>query len=59
MKLNKEVLAEIKVKPGESAGLDARSTKRVASDWLGSQDKDRHGEKRKKVAEEDLGEFVD
>ena len=59
MKLNKEVLAEIKVKPGESAGLDARSTKHVASDWLGSQDKDRHGEKRKKVAEEDLGEFVD
>jgi PPK2 family polyphosphate:nucleotide phosphotransferase len=59
MKLNKEVLAEMKVKPGESAGLDARSTKHVASDWLGSQDKDRHGEKRKKVAEEDLGEFVD
>jgi PPK2 family polyphosphate:nucleotide phosphotransferase len=58
MKLNKEVLAEMKVKPGESAGLDARSTKHVASDWLGSQDKDRHGEKRKKVAEEDLGEFV-
>ena len=43
MKLNKEVLAEMKVKPGESAGLDARSTKHVASDWLGSQDKDRHG----------------
>jgi len=59
MKLNREVLAEMKVKPGESAGLDARSTKHVASDWLGSQDKDRHGEKRKKVAEEDLGEFVD
>ena len=59
MKLNKEVLAEMKVKPGESASLDARSTKHVASDWLGSQDKDRHGEKRKKVAEEDLGEFVD
>ena len=59
MKLNREVLAEMKVKPGESAGLAARSTKHVASDWLGSQDKDRHGEKRKKVAEEDLGEFVD
>jgi polyphosphate kinase 2 (PPK2 family) len=61
MKLNREVLAEMKVKPGESAGLDARSTKRVASDWLGSQDKGKTGtsEKRKKVAEEDLGEFVD
>jgi len=49
MKLNREVLAEMKVKPGESAGLDARSTSTMASDWLGSQDKDRHGEKRKKV----------
>jgi PPK2 family polyphosphate:nucleotide phosphotransferase len=59
MKLNKEVLVEMRVKPGEPADLDARSTKRVAADWLGSKDKDNHEEKRKKVAEEDLREFAD
>jgi PPK2 family polyphosphate:nucleotide phosphotransferase len=59
MKLNKEVLGEMRVKPGEPAGLDGRSTKRVAADWLGPQDKDGRDRQRKKVAEEDLREFVD
>ena len=59
MKLNKEVLGEMRVKPGEPAGLDGRSTKRVAADWLGPQDKDGQDKQRKKVAEEDLQEFVD
>ena len=59
MKLNKEVLGEMRVKPGEPAGLDGRSTKRVAADWLAPQDKDGQDKQRKKVAEEDLREFVD
>ena len=58
MKLNKEVLVEMRVKPGEAADLDARSTKRVAADWLGSEGKHSHDEKRRKVAEEDLTEFA-
>jgi polyphosphate kinase 2 (PPK2 family) len=59
MKLNSEVLSELRVKPGEPAGLDRRSTERVAADWLGPRDKEGHDEQRKKVAEEDLVEFVD
>jgi PPK2 family polyphosphate:nucleotide phosphotransferase len=59
MKLNKEVLGEMRVRPGEPASLDGRSTKRVAADWLGPQDKDGQDKQRKKVAEEDLQEFVD
>jgi PPK2 family polyphosphate:nucleotide phosphotransferase len=54
MKLNKEVLGEMKVKPGGPAGLDGRSTKHMAADWLVRQDKH-----QKKVAEEDLREYVD
>jgi len=57
MKLNKKVLSEMRVKPGVSAGLDVRSTNRVSTNWLGSQDK--KDKPRKKVAEEDLGEFID
>jgi PPK2 family polyphosphate:nucleotide phosphotransferase len=59
MKLNKEVLTEMRVKAGEPAGLDARSTKHVAADWLSPPDKHSHDEKRRKVAEDDLQEFVD
>jgi PPK2 family polyphosphate:nucleotide phosphotransferase len=59
MKLNKKVLSEMGVKPGGPAGLDGRSTKRVAADWLGPKDKDGQDKQRKKVAEEDLQEFVD
>ena len=56
MKLNEKVLEEMRVKPGKSADLAKRSTKRVATDWLaprGSGD----DSTRKKVAEEDLREF--
>jgi len=59
MKLNKEVLDEMRVKFDGSAGLVGRSTKRVAAPWLGSQVDDGHDKQRKKVAEEDLKEFVD
>jgi PPK2 family polyphosphate:nucleotide phosphotransferase len=58
MKLNKDVLGEMRVKSGGSAGLDGRSTKRVSADWLGTQAKDGKNKQRKKVAEEDLQEFV-
>ena len=60
MKLNKKVLDEMRIKPGASAGLEDRSTKHVAADWLAHSDKDaKKGHQRKKVAEEDLQEFVD
>jgi len=55
VKLNKKVLEEMRVKPGKSADLAKRSTKRVSTDWLapsGSGDAT-----RKKVAEEDLADF--
>lgn len=59
MKLNDEVLEEMRVKPGAPAGIDGRSTKHVAADWLGYSKSDSHDKKRKKVAEDDLQEFVD
>jgi PPK2 family polyphosphate:nucleotide phosphotransferase len=59
MKLNKEVLGEMRVKSGGPAGLDGRSTKRVSADWLGPEGKDGKDKQRKRVAEEDLREFVD
>ncbi len=59
MKLNKEVLGEMRVEPGGPAGLAERSTKRVAADWLGHPDQDGAEKQREKVAEEDLREFVD
>ena len=49
MKLNKEVLGEMRVKPGGPAGLDGRSTKHVAADWLGPENKDGHDKHHKKV----------
>jgi hypothetical protein len=49
----------MRVKPGGPAGLDGRSTKHVAADWLGPENKDGHDKQHKKVAEEDLREFVD
>jgi PPK2 family polyphosphate:nucleotide phosphotransferase len=59
MKLNKELLDELKVKPDGSAHLERRSTDRVATDWLGPRGKDGDEDARKKVAEEDLREFVE
>ncbi len=58
MRLNKEVLGEMRIEPGGPAKLDERSTKRVVSDWLGPRDHDGKDKQRKKVAEEDLREFV-
>ena len=57
MKLSKQVLEEMRVKPGKSAGLAKRSTKHVATDWLGSSGHRSDDSTRKKVAEEDLREF--
>jgi PPK2 family polyphosphate:nucleotide phosphotransferase len=59
MKLNIAILDEMRVTPGEPADVHARSTKRVSADWLGPRDKDGRDTQRKKVAEEDLQEFVD
>jgi PPK2 family polyphosphate:nucleotide phosphotransferase len=59
MKLNQEVLGEMRIEPGKPAKLDKRSTKRVASDWLSPQDHDGKDKQRKKVAKRDLKEFVD
>jgi len=57
MKLSKQVLAELRVKPGKPADLAQRDTKRVATNWLGSSDHTTDDSTRKKVAEEDLREF--
>ena len=59
MRLNKEVLGEMRIELGGPAKLDKRSTKRVVSDWLGPQDHDGKDKQRKRVAEKDLREFVD
>jgi PPK2 family polyphosphate:nucleotide phosphotransferase len=59
MKLNKEVLDEMRVTPGESARLSDRSTKHVAADWLVHADKDDRDKHHKKVAKKDLKEFTD
>lgn len=53
MKLEKAVIDELVVRPGEPAGLDRRSTESTTADWKGSEKK-----KYKKVAEEDLRSFV-
>ena len=54
MKLEKALLDELMVQPGESAGLVRRSTESTTIEWKGS-DKNRY----KKVAQEDLASFVD
>lgn len=54
MKLQKALLDELMVQPGESAGLDGRSTESTTIEWKGSDKKE-----YKKVAEEDLASFVD
>jgi len=53
MKLGRVVLDELMIRPGEPAGLDARSTESTTADWKGASKKH-----YKKVAEEDLGSFV-
>lgn len=59
MKLNKDVLEEMRVKPGGSASLHRRSTSHVSTDWLGPRDHDGQDTQRKRVAQEDLHEFVE
>ena len=54
MKLERAVIEELMVRPAESAGLASRSTQSTTADWMGATKK-----KYKKVAEEDLGTFVD
>jgi len=54
VKLQKALLDELMVQPGESADLDGRSTESTTIEWIGSDKK-----KYKKVAEEDLASFVD
>ena len=58
MKLNKDVVDELRVKPGQPAALDRRSTSHVSTNWLGARDANGENGQRKKVAEEDLKEFV-
>jgi len=53
MKLEKAVVDELVVRPGEPADLDRRSTESTNADWKGSEKK-----KYKKVAEEDLRFYV-
>jgi|SRR5271166_5137833 len=53
MKLDKATIAELMVRPGEPAGLADRSTESTRAKWKGS-----HKKKYKKMAEEDLHEFV-
>jgi polyphosphate kinase 2 (PPK2 family) len=50
MKLDTEVMAELMVQPGESAGLRNRSTKDTKEGWRDSEDR--------KLAEKDLREYV-
>jgi PPK2 family polyphosphate:nucleotide phosphotransferase len=54
MKLTREVMRELMVQPGESAGLGGRSTTTTASAWMGSVNR-----QYKKVAQRDLRHFVD
>ena len=54
MKLEKAVIDELMVRPGEPARLSHRSTDSTTTDWLGAS-----GSKRKEVAEERLRSSVD
>jgi PPK2 family polyphosphate:nucleotide phosphotransferase len=54
LKLDKAVIEELMVHPGEAARLDERSTESTTADWLGSK-----GAKPKDVAREELRSLVD
>src|SRR5664279_875760 len=54
MKLDAAVIKELRVHPGQPAGLDGRSTESATIDWL-----DASGKRRKELAEEDLESFID
>ncbi len=59
MRLNEEVLSEMRIKPGDPAELSDRSTKHVTADWLVDADKVARDKHPRRVAEKDLVEFVD
>ena len=54
MKLDRSLIDELTIRPGERADLDGRSTASTTTEWLGVS-----GTKRKVVAEEDLRSFVE
>ena len=54
MKLNKDVIEELMVRPGEPADLGHRATDSTSSNWLPSK-----GTRAKEVAGEELRSFVD
>ena len=54
MKLDTAVVDELRVRPGQPADLENRSTVSTKVNWLG-----KAGKKRKEVAEEELRSFVD
>ena len=53
MKLERAVIDELRVRPGQPADLGHRSTDSTTAQWLGSA-----GTHRKKMAEQDLASFV-
>jgi len=59
MKLNEEILDELRVEPGKRAKISSRSTTETRTDWFGQETKAASGVARKKVAEEDLSSYVD
>jgi PPK2 family polyphosphate:nucleotide phosphotransferase len=58
MKLNKEILDELRVEPGKRAKLSSRSTTETRTKWFG-QEKEDSSAARKKIAEKDLSSYVD
>jgi len=58
MKLDKEVLDELRIEPGKRAELDSRSTKETKTDWFAQSTKESGDVARKKIAEKDLSSYV-
>jgi len=54
MKLDEQLIEDLKVRPGDAARLDDRSTESTTADWLGSK-----GARPKEVAKEELRSFVE
>ncbi len=57
MKLSEELLRELRVEPGDSAGLKKRDAEHVRADWLGSH-AHHDGDAAKRIAQADLEVFV-
>jgi len=58
MKLDKEVLDELRIEPGKRAELGSRSTKETKTDWFTQSTKESGNVARKKIAEKDLSSYV-